>query len=999
MTAQAFRNPQGGLIDRSTALRFTFDGKELTGYAGDSLASALLANGVRIVGRSFKYHRPRGIFGAGSEEPNALVQLDSGARALPNSKATEIELYEGLAATSQNCWPSLSFDLGAAAGLVAPLLPAGFYYKTFKWPASFWEKVYEPLIRRAAGLGRAPTEPDPDRYEHREAHCDVLVVGAGPAGLSAAAVAAAEGARVVLADDGALPGGSLLARRGKIAGDSMASWLARMVARVDAHADLKRLTRTTALGYYDHNQLALLEKVADHRAPRAGEPRQILWHVRARRVVLATGAHERSLLFDNNDRPGVMLASAARTYVNRYAVRPGSTAVIVTNNDSAYEAAQDLAGAGVRVAAVVDCRDKVPPELAADLPRSRIEHLVSWSVASVIGRRSVRAVDIGPNEPKGRATARRRIACDLVCVSGGWSPALHLHAQTGAKPIFDASIGAFLPGGSRQAERVVGAAAGNFDVEAAIVDGKTAGREAAREARSAGQARSAPSVPKTPRAAEGAGPVWRNPPHLDGRGKRFVDLQEDVTDKDVALAVREGYRSVEHVKRYTTLGMGTDQGKTGNTPGFVEIARAQGRDVALGGTTTFRPFYVPVTLGALAGMHGGRHFLPIRRTPMHDWHIGAGGEMAQSGSWLRPQAYPRQGESLEDAARREARAVRQGVGMVDVSTLGKLELFGSDAAEFLERVYANGFASLPVGRSRYGLMLREDGMVFDDGTVSRLGEQHYFITTTTAQAALVRRRLEHCRQVLWPDLDVELVTVCDQWAALALAGPASRDVLAKVIDIDVGDKALPFMALASGRICGDPVRLFRISFSGDLAYEIYVPARRGAETWRRLLEAGKEHDIMPYGLDALNALRIEKGHVTGAELNGRTTAEDLGLGRMLKAKGDFIGKRSLNRPGLTRKGRWQLVGLAPLDGHTPMPSGAKLVETSGATAPAPILGEVTSTAFSPSLERPIALALLADGRSRQGDAIVASSPLFGLDVPAVVTSPVFFDPEGKRLRG
>jgi heterotetrameric sarcosine oxidase alpha subunit len=999
MSAQPFRNPTGGMIDRSRPLRFTFDGRSLSGYAGDSLASALLANGVRIVGRSFKYHRPRGIFGAGTEEPNALVQLGSGRRTLPNSKATEVELYEGLTATSQNCWPSLSFDLGAAASLFAPLLPAGFYYKTFKWPAAFWEKVYEPLIRRAAGLGRAPTDPDPDRYEHREAHCDVLVVGTGPAGLSAAAAAAEEGARVILADEGASPGGSLLARRGEIPGETMAGWLARMVARLAAYPDLRLLGRTTAIGYYDHNQLALLEKVADHRAPKPGEPRQRLWHVRARRVVLATGAHERSLIFDNNDRPGVMLASAARAYVNRYAVRPGSTAVIVTNNDTAYEVAHDLAGAGVRVVAVVDCRDKVRAELAADLARSSVEHLVSRSVASAVGGRSVRAVDIGPNDPNGRTAARRRIACDLLCVSGGWSPALHLHAQTGAKPVFDAPIGAFLPGTPRQAERLVGGAAGNFDIEAAIAEGEAAGREAAREAKRGNAARSAVSVPKTLRGPEGAGPVWRSPPHLHGRGKRFIDLQEDVTDKDVALAVREGYRSVEHVKRYTTLGMGTDQGKIGNTQGFVEIARAQGRDIADGGTTTFRPPYVPVTLGALAGMHGGQHFLPVRRTPMHDWHVGAKAEMAHSGSWLRAQAYPRRGESLEDAARREARAVRQAVGIVDVSTLGKLELFGSDAAEFVERVYANGFASLPVGRCRYGLMLREDGMVFDDGTVSRLGEQHYFITTTTAQAALVRRRLEHCRQVLWPRLDVEFVAVTDQWAAIALAGPASRQVLAKAVDIDVGDKALPYMALALGCIAGVDVRLFRISFSGDLAYEIYVPARRGAEVWQRLLEVGAEHGITPYGLDALNALRIEKGHVTGAELNGRTTAEDLGLGRMLKAKGDFIGKRSLGRPGLTREGRWQLVGLTPVDGRTPIPSGAKLVADAGKAAPVPILGEVTSTAFSPSLDRPIALALLADGRSRRGDAVIVSSPLFDLEVPAVATSPVFFDPEGKRLRG
>jgi methylglutamate dehydrogenase subunit C len=842
--AQPFRNPTGGMIDRSRPVRFTFDGKGLGGYAGDSLASALLANGVRIVGRSFKYHRPRGIFGAGTEEPNALVQLGSGARALPNSKATEIELYEGLSATSQNCWPSPAFDLGAAASFFAPLLPAGFYYKTFKWLPAFWEKLYEPLIRRAAGLGRAPTEPDPDRYEHRCAHCDVLVVGAGAAGLSAAAAAAEEGARVILADDGASPGGSLLARRGKVGDETVGDWLARMVARLDAFSDLRRLVRTTAIGYYDHNQLALLEKVADHRAPQPGEARQRLWHVWARRVVLATGAHERSLIFDDNDRPGVMLASAARLYANRYAVRPGSTAVLFTNNDSAYEAARDLAAAGLRVAAVIDCRESVPAALPVDIERSGIEPIAGWSVASVIGKRSLRAVEIGPNEPKGRPTPRRKIACDLLCVSGGWSPALHLHAQTGARAVFDPSIGAFVPGAPRQGERLVGAADGNFDLEQILAEAEAAGREAAREAKNGAAPHTVPAS-RSSQAGSSTNRPFRSPPHLHGRGKRFIDLQEDVTDNDVALAVREGYRSVEHVKRYTTLGMGTDQGKTGNTLGFVEVARALGRDVAADGTTTFRPPYVPVTLGALAGMHGGRHFLPIRRTPMHDWHVRAGAEMVQSGSWLRPQAYPRRGERLEDAAWREARAVRRSVGIVDVSTLGKLELFGSGAGDFLQRVYANGFASFPVGRARYGLMLREDGMVFDDGTVSRLGEHHYFITTTTAQAALVRRRLEHCRQVLWPDLDVELVAVADQWAALALAGPASRQVLERAIDIDVKDAALPFMAWASGRISGVSVRLFRISFSGDLAYEVYVPARRhrGLATSPRHRRPARNHAI------------------------------------------------------------------------------------------------------------------------------------------------------------
>jgi sarcosine oxidase subunit alpha len=997
VSAQPFRNPRGGAIDRARPLAFTFNGRGLSGYAGDTLASALLANGVRLVARSFKYHRPRGIFGAGVEEPNALVQLGEGARSLPNSKATEIELQDGLAAMSQNCWPSVAFDLGAAAGLAAKLLPAGFYYKTFKWPASSWKGLYEPLIRRAAGLGRAPVEPDPDRYEHRHAHCDVLVVGAGPAGLSAAIAAAEQGARVILADERAAPGGALLGERGEVAGEPIEAWIAGRVAALARHADARLLTRTTAFGYYDHNQLALIERVADHRPAAPGEPRQRLWHVHAKQVVLATGAHERPLLFDDNDRPGVMLASAARAYLNRYAVRPGRAAVVFTNNDTAYATVADLVAGGVQVAAVIDGRADISPSLRARMAGTGIQHLVGSAIASVLGRRTVKGVMVGSSQPALDRAPRRRIDCDLVCVSGGWSPVLHLHAQTGAKPIYDPGRGAFMPGPPRQAHRLAGSAAGATDTKACIAEGEAAGEEAARLASGAASARGVSALARAPNDTDGT--HWTCPIHLQGRGKRFVDLQEDVTDKDIALAVREGYRSVEHVKRYTTLGMGTDQGKTSNTLGFAEIARALGRDMAAGGTTTFRPPYTPVTLGALAGAHGGRHFLPIRRTPMHDWHVAAGAVMMQSGSWLRPQCYRRPGESLDDAARREAKAVRAGVGLVDVSTLGKIELFGRDAAEFLERTYANRFASLPVGKSRYGLMLREDGMVFDDGTVSRLGETHYVITTTTAQAALVRRRLEHGRQVLWPALDVHLLDVTDQWAAIALAGPASRDVLAQAIDIDVSNPALPFMGIAMGRIAGIAARVFRISFSGDLAYEIDIPARGGPRVWERLVEVGARHGITPYGVDAMNALRIEKGHVTGAELNGRTTADDLGLGRMLKPDRDFIGKRSLARPGLARAGRWQLVGLASEDGRTPLPAGGKLVADPRRAPPNPILDEVTSAAWSPSRDRPIGLALLADGRSRMGQSLTAVSPLFDLDVPVIVREPVFFDPAGEKLRG
>jgi heterotetrameric sarcosine oxidase alpha subunit len=993
MILQRFRQPSGGLIDRGRPLRFTFNGNTHIGFAGDTLASALLANGIRIVGRSFKYHRPRGVFGLGAEEPNALVQLGVGARIEPNSKATQIELFDGLVAASQNCWPTVNFDLGSLTGLFSRLLPAGFYYKTFMWPPGRWI-AYEPFIRRMAGLGKSALLPDPDHYEHRHAHCDVLVVGAGPAGLAAALAAGRTGARLILMDEDNRAGGTLLAGREQFGARAAADWAGETATELRAMEEVRYLSRTTAFGYYDHNQIGAVERVADHRPTRPGEPRQRVWHIHAREVVLTTGAHERSLVFGNNDLPGVMLASAAAGYVNRYAVRPGDEAVVFTNNDSAYTAALDLAAGGVVVRALVDLRQHPPPTLAARIGAAGIEHLPGAAVLHALGRRAVRGVEIARLDAAGNQVgARRRIDCDLLCVAGGWNPAVHLHAQSRGRPQFDANIGAFVPGPAVQAERSAGAARGNFSLAGCVVDGTAAGVQAAEAVGFAASGDLDRMVPGDLGTVPPA-PSWNISPAAGRKTKCFVDLQNDVTDADIALAVREGYRSVEHVKRYTTLGMGTDQGKTSNTMGFAHIAAALGTDIAAVGTTAYRPPYVPVALGALAGSEGGRHFAPDRLTPMHDWHVAAGAVMAQSGVWLRPQCYPRAGESLDDAARREAGAVRAQVGLVDVSTLGKVELFGRDAAEFLDRVYVNRWRSLKVGRCRYGVMLREDGMVFDDGTTSRLGENHYFMTMTTGQAPLVTRRLDYWRKVLWPELDLQIVPVHDQWAGIALAGPKSREVLAKVADgLDVSPTILPYMALGIGSVAGIAARVFRISFSGDLAYEIYVPAGYGTRLWESLMRAGAEFGITPYGVDAMNALRIEKGHVAGGELNGRVTADDLGLGRMVKPKADFIGRRSLSRPGLREPDRWQLVGLVPADGKTAIPQGAKIV-ASGADR---YIGEVTSTTWSPSLGMPIGLGLVAAGRSRHGKHLLAVSPLAGQTVPVVPRNPIFFDPDGARL--
>ena len=999
---QRWRNHEGGLIDRSRPIHFTFNGRRYGGFAGDTLASALLANGVRIVGRSFKYHRPRGVFALGVEEPNALVQLGIGARSEPNTKATQIELADGMVAASQNCWPGVGFDLGAMTGLFSRLLPAGFYYKTFKWPSGGW-LAYERFIRRMAGMGVCATAPDPDRYEHSHVHCDVLVVGGGPAGLAAAQGAGRTGARVLLVDEGSRLGGTLLHDGTSVEGMPGRDWIERIEADLSRLPEVTILRRATAFGYYDHNQLGVVERVADHRAPRPGEPRQRIWHVQAREVVLATGAHERALVFGNNDLPGVMLASAARGYVNAFAVRPGREAVVLTNNDSAYAVARDLAAGGVSVRAVVDLRGAPSGSATRQATAAGAEVVPGSAVVHAHGGRAVTGVTISAIDDSGRPCgSSRNLACDLICVSGGWSPAVHLHAQARGKPRFDRGIGGFVPGLPVQAERSVGAARGSYALEACIAEGTSAGIEAAGRAGFRADARHhPPGNPATIAAATAAVappalPLFSIGALSGSRYKRFVDLQNDVTEADIHLAVREGYRSVEHVKRYTTLGMGTDQGKTSNIAGFAQIAAANGVDIEAVGTTTFRPPYVPVTLGALAGSESGAHFLANRRTAMHDEHVAAGAVMLQSGPWLRPQCYPRAGESLDDAARREARSVRSGVGLVDVSTLGKFEVAGPDAATFLERLYVNRLHTLNVGRCRYGVMLRDDGIVFDDGTVTRLSDHHYFLTTTTAQALLLARRLDHCHKVLWPQLDLNLVNVTEQWAAVALAGPRAGEVIARIVDSgEVDDAGLPHMGHARVRIGGVAARILRISFSGERAYEIYVPAQYGAALWCRLLDIGQDCGIAAYGIDALNTLRIEKGHVAGAELDGRVTADDLGLGRMVKPDGEFIGRRGALRPGLRDSSRWQLVGLAPADGKTSIPPGAKIVDST----PGRYQGEVTSTTWSPVLQMPIALALVSAGRSRHGQALDATSPLAGRRVAVIVRSPVFVDPEGTRLHG
>ncbi|MEJ7668133.1 MAG: sarcosine oxidase subunit alpha family protein [Casimicrobiaceae bacterium] len=998
---QPFRLSAGGSIDRARSLAFTYDGVGYEGYAGDTLASALLANGVHLVARSFKYHRPRGIVSAGAEEPNALVQLHRGARSEPNARATTVELYDGLVATSQNCWPSVRFDVGAVNDALSRLFPAGFYYKTFMWPPTpKWWLKYEHVIRHAAGMGRAASESDPDHYEHRHAHCDVLVIGAGPAGLTAARAAAHTGARVLLCDEHPHFGGSLLGEVGTIDGQPAAAWIRKIEGELAANPDVTLLPRTTAFGYYDQNLVALLERVADHLAqPPASAPRQRLWHVRARAVVLAAGAFERGIAYANNDLPGTFLAGAARVYANRYSVKSGSRAVVFTNNDSAYASALALHGAGVAIGAIVDSRSDTL--LNGTLPqRARDQELRIIADSAIVGARGrlrVAAVDVAQLA----GGAPERIDCDLVCVSGGFNPVVNLFSQSRGTLRYDEALATFVPDSSPQAIIAAGSANGRFTLSTALTDGHAAGAAAAARA----GITTPPALPAPTGNADAVGPLktlWAVPARFKG-DKCFVDWQNDVTVGDIALAAREGYQSVEHLKRYTTLGMGTDQGKTSNILGIALLAEALDLPITKVGTTTFRPPYTPVTLGAFAGHDVGRFIEPTRYTAGHDWHVERGARMLNAGLWKRPHSYPRTGESEDDAANREARNVRENVGVVDVSTLGKIELQGKDVAAFLNRVYINRWDTLALGRCRYGVMLREDGIVLDDGTTSRLSTMHYLMTTTTVNAVRVMQQLEYLLQAEWRDLEVFVTSVTEQWAALALSGPNARQVLAKVVDIDVRNEAFPFLAvgMCNVKAAGGAIsaRLFRMSYSGELAYEIHVAADRGRAMWEAVMAAGEEFGIMPYGTEAMSTLRIEKGHVVvGAEADGRTTADDLGLGMLINAAKWCVGKPLLARPALTAPDRWQLVGLTALDPAQAIPRGGKLVADPTHTLPNPMLGHVTSWCFSPNLNASIALALLANGRACHGEEVWSVSPLAETHVKVRVGPPCFIDPDGARLR-
>ena len=965
----------GGRIDRGRTFAFTYDGQRLFGQPGDTLASALLANGKTLVGRSFKYHRPRGFMAAGIEEPNGLFTVGDGNRAEPNIPGTMLPLSDGLVARSQNAWPSVSFDVMAVNSLAAPILGAGFYYKTFIGPFKKSWMFYEPFIRKAAGMGKADTAPDGARHDVEYSFCDVLVVGSGPAGLAAALTAGRAGARVDVAEQVVAAGGHLLSETS----DSLERWRQSAIDELAALPNVTLMTRATAQGIYDGNQVT----VAQHL------PHGQLFHViRARTIIMATGALERPLVFTNNDRPGVMLASAVRTYLNRFALAPAARAVLATNNDGAYGTAFALAEAGVAVT-IAEERASPAGDLLAQAAALGIAIFPNAGIADTLGGSQLRAVRL-----KGRHSVT--IDCDVLAMSGGWNPAVHLSSHGGIKPKYDAAIAAFVPGGFADGHFGAGACIGHFGLLAAMRDGEVAGRAAVARCNITKQVATVELPAVREDRAYGIGSA-ADPFDVTLPGKAFIDFQHDVTAKDIKVAHQEGFRSVEHLKRYTTLGMATDQGKTSNVTAIAMMAGLRGLSPAEAGTTTFRPPFSPLTVGALAGRSVGKHFRPVRRSPLHDWNAKNGCTFIEAGPWMRAWYYDWAGPTPETAYVREMELVRKGVGIADVSTLGKIDVQGPDAAEFLNRVYVNGFLKLPVGKARYGVMLNDDGIVLDDGTTSRISDTQFYMTTTTAQAGEVMSWLEYLLQCHWTDLKVHVSSLTDEWGGMAVSGPLSRKALELAFpEADVSSEALPYMGVKDIQFGGTTVRLMRLSFSGELAYEVHCPANFTTSLWEHILLAAAPLGIRPYGLEALASLRIEKGHVAGLELDHRNSLDDLGLGKMAAKEKPFVGKELRLREDLQSPTRWSLVGLESLEPGKKL-RGASILFSASDEIKGHGRGYITSVTWSTELNKFIALGLYQGGLRHEGEEVIAAFPLKNEQVRMKIVSPHFIDKEGERL--
>ena len=996
--SQPFRLNKEGLINRNKKISFTFNGKKLFGYEGDTIASALIANGIHLVGRSFKYHRPRGFFGAGVEEPNAKLQVEFNGHSEPNVNATEMELVEGLSATSQNCWPSVNFDIGAINNFLKMFFPAGFYYKTFMWPKSFWYKIYEPFIRKAAGLGVASIEKDKERYEHKFEYCDLLVTGSGPSGLASAYAAAKNGAKVILAEDKPRFGGTLLTDDVSIDNLSGKDWAEKIITELKSMPNVTVKNRSQVFGYYDHNMLVMFERVSDHLEKKSKFiPRQRLWYIRAKETILSTGSIERPIVFGNNDTPGIFLSAAAKEYMKVYGVLVGKKPLIFTNNDSAYETALEFKKNNVEPI-ILDTREEHSSELIDEAKSKGIDIRFSHGVIVANGYKKVKSAKIGKlNKDKNSFEKIETVDCDCICVSGFWTPSVHLASQSGNKLKYEEKIDAFIPDKKKQHETSVGAANGSFTLEESLKNGFENGSNLSAKITDTKTEIAIPNVNEKKYGAHDK--FWCMPLPKNENPKRFVDFQNDVSVSDIEIALREGYRSIEHVKRYTTLGMATDQGRTSNLNGLQLVSNIENKIVPEVGHTTFRPPFTPITIGTIVGREVGMEYMPTRKTPMHEWHEKNNAVFVDAGAWKRPRYYKQGNETLFEASKREAKNVRENVGICDVTTLGKIDIKGPDAAEFLNRVYTNAWMKLPVGKARYGLMLREDGIVMDDGTTTRISENHYHMTTTTAQAANVLSHLEYYLQIVWPELNVNVVSTTEQWAGAAIAGPKSRDMLSKLYpDLDVSNDALPFMGYKEAEFFGVPSRIFRISFSGELAYEINVKSDHGMFMWEKMMEVGKEFGNQPYGTEALSTLRIEMGHVAGPELDGRTIPSDVSLNGLVSKKKDFIGKNSLGREAFNVESRQKIVGLIPIDRKSSIPEGSHIVQDQNAKLPNPKLGHVSSSCWSVENNNPFSLAIMKDGKNMIGKKFFAVSPLKNKSIEVEVISSHYVDPEGKRVR-
>ena len=990
----------GKAIDETYRISFKFNGSTYYGFKGDTLASALLANDIHLVGRSFKYHRPRGIMSAGSEEPNAIVQLhDNTSRTEPNVRATEVEIYEGLEASSQNCWPSVNFDIGGINNFLSPLLPAGFYYKTFMWPASFWEK-YEYFIRKSAGLGKSPTEPDPDIYEHKYIHCDVLVIGAGISGIMSAKIAAKNGLKTLLVDEKPNIGGSTIYQNSdhfKINNQTSGSWLEKEINEIKKLKNLEIKTRTSVAAYHGYNFLLARENLTDHLPieQRKGKTRHKLLKIRAKKVITATGAIERPMIFDNNDRPGILLSSAIKRYVDFFGVACGEKNILLTNNDSAYETAISLIQKGVNVEAIVDNREKVDSKLVYEIEKSNVKIFKGYTVTNTFGYKRINRISIMQLSKDGQKVIGSKIdlKCDCLGVSGGWTPAVHLFTQSGGKLKFREEDQIFIPNTYPSDQISVGSCNGDLTLDDILTNTPNSLKQFLNIKNiDYENLEISSSTNKSKRN------IWLLPSNkILGKTKSFVDFQNDATAKDIKLALREGFRSIEHVKRYTTTGMGTDQGKLGNMHALGIISETTGTKMGELGTTTFRPPYTPLTFGTIVGRSVGEYFDIFRKTPIHDWHVNNKAEFENVGQWKRAWYYPKENEDMHEAVQRESKAARESAGILDASTLGKIDIQGTDASEFLNRVYTNAWSKLAIGRCRYGLMLNEDGMVYDDGVTTRLGENHYIMTTTTGGAANVMGKLEDYLQTEWPELDVYLTSVTDHFATVSVCGPNSKKIVSKVIpELDFSDESFPHMSFKNAKIGKVNCRVMRISFTGEHSYEINIQANYGKSVWEKCMEAGKDYNITPYGTETMHLLRAEKGFIiVGQDTDATMTPIDLQMDWIVsKKKYDFIGKRSLYRSDTIREDRKQLVGLLTEDPNEVLEEGAQIVADVN-KSPIEMLGHITSSYYSPNLKKSIALGVVRGGKNMMGQKLII--PMEKKNINVTVADPVFLDKENKRL--